>query len=494
VIAPAGRLLGLTVLVLAAALGIAALIGMRTAREFADEAAQSLNRNMAMYVAARGALITRGQADVPTLTEIAAQAMILNPSARLFVLDATGQPIWPVPGNAPLRRRVDLYDVHRFLASESRSATAIYGTDPDHPTLRRVFSAAPVDGISGRQGYVYVVFDSHLHVSSIAAVASSHALALGAASVLLVLLLGGLVSWALGAWLTRPLEALHRRIVETDLELIGRHAAEDQSDASDLDRVRTSFDRLSATIRARVAQLRDNDLERRELFAHVSHDLRTPVTAIRGYLETLKLDGEDMSIEERREFFDVALKHCDRLHRLIEQAFLLAKLELAALPVRTGPVRVDELARAVTTKWRRRARAVGIDLRCDAPATPPSAMADPGLLETVLDNLIENALRHCRDGGSILIRVTETDQGVNVAVQDDGCGFDAASALSCRGGKTATTEERAGFGLAIVRRALALHGSRLNLTSTAIAGTCASFDLHERQPSNPDRVPTVMNP
>ena len=179
------------------------------------------------------------------------------------------------------------------------------------------------------------------------------------------------------AWLTRPVRDLYARVLQLgDQQSAGPAPAtrspSEQTRAADLRSVRSAIESLATRLAAQVAELKEADRLRRDLYASVSHDLRTPLTAMRGYLDTLASEDKPLSLERRRAYLDIAVKHCERLTRLVDQVFSLARLDATTVRLRPEPVAATELAQDVVTKFQGLAERAGIRLRLEVdPHAPP---------------------------------------------------------------------------------------------------------------------------
>jgi signal transduction histidine kinase len=473
---PGTRILGASIGLLATLLAANLWLGLRTARWFADEVQQAANRSMAMYIADRGPLIREGRVDHERMTEIAGNAMVLNPAATIYLLDESGRVIWPAPSGVAPARRVALDPVFRFLDGPTDRAAAIYGNDPRSGN-RHLFSAAAIDSELGREGFVYVVLGTSHRAARLADALASHALRYGAAGLLALLIVAILLLWGISAWLTRPLNRLYRSILEVERELLPQVGPGNAASAEDFRRVQQAFDAMAGRLREQVKDLRGTDLVRRELFAQASHDLRTPLSAMRGYVETLATDSADMGAGQRREFIAVILKQCDRLQRLVDQVFTLARLDLAALPLQPEPVALADLMHDIVAQRQQVAREAGVRLTVSSAPQVPAVMADIALMETVAENLLDNALRHCRSGRQTHVSVEVVAARVRVTIRDEGPGIDPGDLHKVLQPFYAGAGGRTGLGLSIVQRVLALHQSRLDLASIPGQGTLASFEL-----------------
>lgn len=223
---------------------------------------------------------------------------------------------------------------------------------------------------------------------------------------------------------------------------------------------------------------------RSDLIANVSHDLRMPLVAMRGYLELLATRGEQLGAEERQRCVAVALRQCEHLGRLVDELFELARLETPELALARERFAVAELASDVVQKFALIASTQHVELAVVAAGRLPLVDANLGLIERVLDNLIDNALQHTPAGGSVRIALDAAGEGtsVRVRVSDTGSGIAAADLPHVfdrhwRGPASARRVGAGGLGLAIAQRIVELHGGRLDVESELARGTCFTFSL-----------------
>jgi signal transduction histidine kinase len=227
----------------------------------------------------------------------------------------------------------------------------------------------------------------------------------------------------------------------------------------------------------------ENTSLRRDLIANVSHDLRTPLVSMRGYLELLAAKGDALEPAQRAQYLAIAVRQSERLATLIDELFELAKLDFKGVPLQRERFAFAELALDVAQKFQLGAAARNVSLCVEVDEQLPFVDADLSLMERVLDNLIGNALRHTPAQGRIALRVGRDGEagGVLVQVADTGSGIPPAdlpfifdrfwrSADGRRG-------DGAGLGLAITRRILELHGSTVRAESDGRSGSTFSFCL-----------------
>lgn len=251
----------------------------------------------------------------------------------------------------------------------------------------------------------------------------------------------------------------------------------------EIHRLNAAFQEMSERIATQLRQLEDVDRQRRELLANVSHDLRTPLASMQGYLETLLIRSEELSSEERNRYLQIAVKHCERLGKLVQDLFELTKLEAHEVSPRIETFPLAELAQDVVQKFALKAQNRQLTLLTTCEPDAPTVHADIGMIERVLENLIENAMRFTPEGGEIGVEVRRAGQRAELRVRDTGRGIEAEELHNIfdryyrvdRAEFGATGN--AGLGLAITRRIVELHGGDIHVQSTPGVGTTFIVDL-----------------
>jgi signal transduction histidine kinase len=240
--------------------------------------------------------------------------------------------------------------------------------------------------------------------------------------------------------------------------------------------VERTVERLSAEERARSAA----DGARRDLLAAVSHDLRTPLTAIRVLAEAI----EDGVVDDatRREYAARLAVHSRAFSALIDDLFELSRLEAGEIRWTMEQVEVGELVTEAVDAMRYQADAGGVAVLTDLANPLAYARANPERIQRVLFNLLQNAIRHTPADGSVTVRAEQRDGEVEIEVADTGEGIDPADrprvfdAFVQGRGQESRTNGSAGLGLAIARAIVEAHGGRIWLGDPQ-AGTSVRFSL-----------------
>jgi signal transduction histidine kinase len=220
---------------------------------------------------------------------------------------------------------------------------------------------------------------------------------------------------------------------------------------------------LAADVDAMVSRLDGEERARRALVAAVSHDLRTPVTALRLLTEAVGdgvVDGDTADEYVRR-----IATHVTVLGDLIDDLFELSRLESGELRWSMEKVALSELVSDAVEAMRPQAAASSVDVRAVLAADDPLALGDRARLQRVLFNLIQNAIRHTPRDGSVTVRAERSDGGVQIEVADTGAGIPAAERARVFEAfhrlDPARSDGGAGLGLAISRAIVEAHGGRI---------------------------------
>jgi PAS domain S-box-containing protein len=229
------------------------------------------------------------------------------------------------------------------------------------------------------------------------------------------------------------------------------------------------------------AELQDLDRKKDEFVQNVSHDLRTPLTFVKAYVELL-LDGTLGPITDpQRDSLDIVTQRTDAITRLVDDILTLQQLDRGAM--RMMPVAMGDLVRSVVQGAEATAAQTGITVRVEIAEALPPVYVDRDRLVQVLDNLLGNAIKFSPDGGIITVRIRPVDTAVQVEVADQGIGIpaDKMDKIFERFYQVDGSSRRrfggTGLGLAIVKRIVEAHNGKIWVDSEEGKGSTFSFTL-----------------
>ena len=466
-----------------------------TTRMYLQEVNQKLNRSLAKHLVAENILVTDGHVNQEALKEVFHVLMVINPNIEAYLLNSDGiiQAFSAPPGKVK-RRTVSLEPVKRFL-SES-GGFPILGDDPRDPDGKKIFSASLVPAQGQPDCYLYVVLGGEEYDSVVTTLQGSYILKLSlwASGIgLLFALAAGLLLFNV---LTRKVRQLATAVhafengdfsARIDSGSQGNVGFIRTQEGDEIDRLGMTYDRMARRIMQQLETLKQSDALRRELVANASHDLRTPLASLQGYLETLLMKEDTLTEHERRHFLEIASKQSERLGNLVGELFELAKLDSGEMQLHCEPFSLGELVQDVTQKFQLTAEKRQIRLQTDFRADLPFVFADIGLIERALQNVIENALRYTPANGTVTVALTSSSDTVTVRLTDTGCGIPREDLPHVFDRFYRVDKQRrsdgTGLGLAITKRILELHGSAIEAQSILNGGTTFTFHLPVVQPS-----------
>jgi two-component system phosphate regulon sensor histidine kinase PhoR len=235
-----------------------------------------------------------------------------------------------------------------------------------------------------------------------------------------------------------------------------------------------------------VTRLEALERVRREFVADVSHELRTPLTSIKAFVENL-IEERLLDKDESLRFLDIVRKHADRMGALIDDLTDLSLIETGSIALDMAPLDAREVVRDVVAQFAFRAQASGVEIRTDFPAPFP-LIADKRRLEQVLVNLVDNAIKFNKPGGTVLIAGGAPEGLPRITIEDSGLGIppDALDQVFHRFFRADKARSRelggTGLGLAIVKHLMRLHQGQVWVASELGRGSTFTLEFPPKPP------------
>lgn len=457
-----------------------ALLSQSLIKQSYQSSNQQLNQNLATDLVREMKLIKGGSIDQESMRDAFQVMMLVNPSIEIYFLDADGK-ILSFSADRKLikRHRVDLIPVRQFLQGSSHFP--LLGDDPRSLTVQKPFSVAPLPDVPNPDGYLYVVLQGSQY-DQIQTQEQFKALeTLGLTALAGSLVIGLVIGLFLFYRLTQRIRKLNQsvdRFRGDELMFPDKTVVGDE-----IKQLSISFDAMAKRIDDQVGELQAQDNLRREMVANISHDLRTPLAAIHGYIERLKTRFDDMSVEERKEFLEISFRNSARLNHMIEALFELSKLEAKEAEPVIEPFSIAELVQDVIQKFQLEAASKKLNLTYKGEDKLPLVNGDIAMIDRAVSNLVDNAISCTDAGGDVEISLQLEEDCVQVQVRDTGKGIDEEhlSTLFQRfyqaDSRRRNSSRHAGLGLTITHRILELHGQTIEVISKIGEGTSFMFRL-----------------
>jgi signal transduction histidine kinase len=470
---------------------------------YQNEIEQKLHKQLALHMVKDHQLLKDGKLDHNALKSAFHSMMVLGPAFEFYVLDVEGsiQTYSAEPGKVK-RDRVDLEAIQQFLSKDA--LLPILGNDPRSISRHKIFSVAEIRYEDVLIGYLYIIIGGEKYDDVVDILKDSHIIKLGVWGVTASLCFILLTLMVVFGLLTKPLRKLSE-----DMQLFRKSGFKMSSDklqlgmndwnekGDEIHRLGATFRAMSGEMQSQYEKVKTTDELRKELISYVSHDLRTPLSALLGYLETWQLSKDKLSETEKDELVRIALENGQHISNLVEQLFELARLDSDQVSLDLEPVSLADLSYDVVQSLGLLAKEKAVSMKVIHPENDSLiTQADLPKMERVLINLIDNAIRHCHEGDEITIELKRSQSelktelktelkkelsDIEVTIRDTGIGipkedlphiFDAYY----RAGNSAKSKKgNSGLGLAISKKIVELHGSIIKVESKEGSGTSFSF-------------------
>ncbi|WP_324027508.1 HAMP domain-containing sensor histidine kinase [Maribacter sp. BPC-D8] len=405
--------------------------------------------------------------------------MAVNRGIEVYLLDKSGDILYSVVlehnDNEPMKS-VSLEPINKFI--ETKGEEFILGDDPLNREAQNIFSAAPFS-VDGHEGFIYIIVAG----KELALISDSlfgiYFTKLSIGAIVLTMLFSVLIG-ILSIWfLTKNLRLITqtvRKFQEGDFDI-----RIENPEQSDIEVVALSFNEMADTIVDNMDKMKSVDNLRRELIANVSHDLRTPLAVLKGYIETLQIKKDSLTELQKEEYLQITHNNIDKLSSLINQLFEYSKLEAEQVTPIKEPFSITELSHDLIAKFKLLAEQKQIQLQLENPEENCMVYADIGLVERALQNLIENAIKYTEPNGKVTlslvkmgkqIEINITDTGNGIPVNDQPFIFDRYKQVDEH-----TKKQGLGLGLAIVKKIMDLHDTTIVVLSKPYEGSSFIFKL-----------------
>ena len=454
------------------------------ANKYSQATAQKVNADIANHLIAEkfqnaSPFLEDGSVNKALFGELMHDMMAINRSIEVYLLDKSGKILYSVVldhSEDSEVKKVSLTPIKTFIATKGEQY--ILGDDPRNPGKQKIFSAAPFE-VDGKEGFIYIILAGQELQQVSDNLMGRYYSKLGIGATILSMLFAGLIG-LLSIWfLTKNLRLITgtvRRFQEGDLE-----ARIENPKDSDIEVFANSFNAMADTIVDNMEKMKSVDLLRRELIANVSHDLRTPLAILKGYVETLQMKKDTLTESEKQEYLQITHDNIDKLSNLINQLFEYSKLEAEQVTPVKEPFSITELSHDLIAKFEVLAKQKQIDLQLNNPNENCMVYADVSLVERALQNLIENAIKYTEPKGEVKLSLNHKKNQIEISITDTGKGipvgeqpfiFDRYKQVD-----KSTNKQGYGLGLAIVKKIMDLHDTTITVLSKPKEGSSFIFNL-----------------
>lgn len=470
------RISGILIAILLAVAVVYFLITAYAAERYFQETTQRLNAQVAKQMLLEVNPFVKGEVNKEAVGKIMHSMMAVNPGIEVYLLNPKGE----ILSFVVLDKKVKLKEIRMAPILEfidKNGEDYILGDDPRTPGREVVFTATSVEENGQLMGYVYMVLASEQYENIVSMLRNSYILKTGSQLFILSLIM----AFSLGLFALWLITSNLRKIIQTvkQFEKGDLSVRIPVRSSDDLGGLSTTFNRMADTLVKNIDQLKEVDHLRKELIANISHDLRTPLSVIHGYVETLSIK-KDITREEQEKYLGIILKSTDRLKKLVSDLFQLSQLEARQVKPNLERFAIAELINDLTMKYELMAKEKNITLHANIESNNLMVNADLALMERALTNLLDNAIRHTPESGEVDLNIESEAGQVKVSISNTGEGIpesDLEHIFDRYFTKSEIGKEGSGLGLAIVKNIMEIHDSIIQVKSKLKEKTTFSFQL-----------------
>lgn len=317
---------------------------------------------------------------------------------------------------------------------------------------------------------------------------------IGTNAILVLLFYSGISGLVIMFWTTRRIR--HLRDGVDDFSKGNFKTRVPASSGDEIGALGRNFNSMAQSIETMMEKLQEKEQFQRNLIANISHDLRTPMASMRGYIETISMQGDNMSPTDRQRYLSIINGNLLHLDKLIDHMLILSRFDSGQATFQMEEFPLVELVDSVLMRSEGLAGERDISLDIEFTGSESLVVADPLQIAQVLQNLIENGIKFNSVGGTVIIVLKVVGNLMEVSVKDSGMGIatddlphifkrfytaDKSRTRSVDGSGLAAVQDHlgqsSGLGLAIASKIVAGHNSMLQVTSTLGEGTTFTFSL-----------------
>lgn len=454
-------------------------ITVSSARKYFETTHQRLNREVAAHIATFSSPFINDTISKAAAAKVFFNAMVMNPSIEVYLLNPEGKILaYSAPDHKIQRSVVSLLPIQNFIQTQGQAF--ILGDDPRSSSAQKIFSAAKIEKGNQLAGYIYVVLASEAYDTMLGMLQNNYIMGLAAQS-MLITLIAALVT---GLWAFRLITGNLNKMISTVKKFNEGdwQARILVSSRDELAILAHTFNQMADILAKNLEELKMAETLRRELIANVSHDLRTPIAAIQGYAETIIMKKESLTTAERDRYTGIILHSTEKLKKLVDELFELSKLEAQESKPHQEVFNVSELVGEVFLQYRILAQAKQVSISYISCQSTVLVGADIRMIERVLQNLIDNAIKYTPEEGNITLQVDRTADMVDISVANTGPGIPPSHFphIFNRYASTHPANHQLsgmGLGLVIVKRILDLHNFPIVVGNTPSGETRFSFQI-----------------
>ncbi|SNR15709.1 sensor histidine kinase [Tenacibaculum jejuense] len=440
--------------------------------KFYSQTTQRLNADIANHLIDEkfknsSPFLENGSVNIQLFDDVMHDMMAVNRAIEVYLLDENGFVLHSVVldhANATEEiKQVDLRPIHKFINNKEEY---ILGDDPKNILEKKIFSAASFESY-GKEGYIYILLASHDFEQVCSSLFKSYFSKLTTNTIIITTLLSLIIGWLSVFLISKSLLVIIHHV--NKFKNGDFKSRIPNASASSLSILATTFNTMADTISENIEEIKSVNDFKKELIANISHDLRTPMTVIRGYAETLTEKEIVISDDNKEEFLKIIEKSTLTLSNLVDQLYEYSNLDAKQLKLNKTVFSLNKLIHDIIRSYCVIAMRKKIKVeRAYSLNEDFLVYADKVLIHRVIQNIFDNALKFTPKKGIIIFSLNVINRNTIISIKDSGPGInqDNQNFIFDRW-YTAETDQNngLGLGLAIVKKIIELHEANIYMYS-----------------------------
>lgn len=411
---------GITILVFTLITGLCILfiaITYLSVTGYHEASTQLLNKDVAAHIAKFTSPFEQDTINTKKADSVFYNAMVLSPTAEVYFLDTSGKVIaYHAPKSALKLWKLPLKNIKKLIASKGEQY--IKGPDPKDPSNDKIFSAAEVKGKIRNLGYIYVILGSNKSVKNI--LFSNYVGNFVIEVFCVIIVFSIVVAFIYLKRIERSFKDMMlvmERFQNGDLE--ARFKIKEQNELAEITQ---TFNKLADLLVFNINRLKSSEKERKNFIANISHDLRTPLSIARGYIETLliKKNNTDLNLNEQENYIHIALDKIKQVDEMVDKLFELSRIESVEFKATKEPFVLSEIVQETVRVFQLAGSQKNVDLKCTECHSLVWINADVSMMERVVQNLVDNGVNNTPENGIIQISVIVENDKLNFKIHNTG--------------------------------------------------------------------------
>jgi signal transduction histidine kinase len=449
--------IGIFVFLVITALGVLfVLVTYNATSDYYQASTQLLNKDIAEHITKLSAPFSKDGIDHHKADSVFNNTMIISPNTEVYFLDTMGNvKYYYAPDSLIKERKVPVDNIKAYLKDHLH---LIKNTDPRDPGTPKIFSAAPVMIGDQKIGYIYVILASKEY-RNVAEFVFKSQVGGWATKVFFIVTLATVIFSLL---YTSRLQKRFNHVIHVldqfrDGNLNVRFNIVEQDEFFP---IADAFNKMVVMLDNNFTRLKILEDERKNFLANISHDLRTPLAVARGYTETLLIEST-ISRKEQEGHLEMIQNKIMQVEKLVLQLFELSRMESVNFTPQKEPFVFSEILQETMRGAELQAKIKNIEIACENCEDSTMIEADISMMERVVQNLLENALKYTNVDGHIKITLSRNIDRLVMRLENSGILLSAELLRwinNDTGDDTIKRPKQAGLGLALVKRILQLHG------------------------------------